>query len=172
MTLAIVESSSGAASAAAMNPAIDVGRRRQEQHPADDLVDLVQAEPEPGRDPEVAAAAADRPEQVGLGLGVDATELAVGGHDLGREQVVDGQAVLANQVPDAAAERDPADPDRAGVAEPGREAVRARPRSCIRAAVSPVSAQAVRPSTSMSSALMSERSSTIPPSETLWPATL
>ena len=53
------------------------------------------------------------------------SELAVGGDDLRGEQVVDGQAVLAHEEADAAAERDPADPDRAGVAEPGREAVRA-----------------------------------------------
>ena len=36
MTLAIVDSSSGAASAAAMNPATVSGGGRQEQHPADD----------------------------------------------------------------------------------------------------------------------------------------
>ena len=57
-------------------------------------------------------------------LGVDAEQLAVGGHDLGGEQGVDRQAVLADEVADAAAERDPADPDRAGVAEPDRQAVR------------------------------------------------
>ena len=79
---------------------------------------------EAGRDAEVAAAAADRPEQVR----VDArrrrrTQLAVGGHDLGGEQGVDRQAVLAHEVADAATERDPAEPDRARVAEAGRQAV-------------------------------------------------
>ena len=67
MTLAIVVSSSGAASAAAMNPATDVRRGRQDQHPAHDPVELVQPVLEPGRDAEVAAAATDRPEQVGVG---------------------------------------------------------------------------------------------------------
>ena len=64
MTLAIVDSSSGAASAAAMKPGDRLGRRRQDEHPADDRRQLVQPELEPGRDAEVAAAAADRPEQV------------------------------------------------------------------------------------------------------------
>ena len=109
MTLAIVDSSSGAASAAAMNPAIDLGRRRQDEHPADDAGELVEPELEARHDAEVAAAAADRPEQVGLVLGVDAAQLAVGRDDLGREQVVDRQAVLAHEVADAAAGRDPAD---------------------------------------------------------------
>ena len=46
-----------------------VRRRRQHEHPADDRADRVQAELEPGGDAEVAAAAADRPEQVRMGLG-------------------------------------------------------------------------------------------------------
>jgi hypothetical protein len=41
------------------------------------------------------------------------------GHDLGGQQVVDREAVLANEEPDAAAQRDPADADGAGVAEAG-----------------------------------------------------
>jgi hypothetical protein len=86
----------------------------------------VESEPQPGGHAEVAAAAADRPEQVGIGLGVDADEFAVGGDQLGGEQVVDRQAVLADQVADAAGEGDPADADRAGVAEPGRQAVGVR----------------------------------------------
>ena len=95
---------SGAASAASMNPRDRLGRGGQQQHPADDLGQLVEPELEPGHDPEVAAAAADRPEQVRLVLGVDQPDLAVGGHDLGGEQVVDRQAVLADEVADAAAE--------------------------------------------------------------------
>jgi len=39
-------------------------------------------------------------------------------------------------------------------------------------AVNPDSAQAVRPSTSISKAFISERSRTMPPSETLWPGML
>ena len=58
-------------------------------------------------------------------VGVDVQQLAVGGHDLGGEQAVDGQPVLADQVADAAAQRDAADADRAGVAEADGEAMRA-----------------------------------------------
>ena len=58
---------------------------------------------------EVAAAAAQRPEQVGVLVLARAHEPAVGEHDLGREQRVDRQAVVAHQPADAAAEREPAD---------------------------------------------------------------
>ena len=126
ITFAIVESSSGAASAAATNAAMTSGVAGRISSPPTTVVDLVQPELEAGRDPEVAAAATDRPEEVGMVLGVDVPELAVGRHDLGGEQVVDREAVLANEEPDAAAERDPADSDRAGVAEPGREAMARR----------------------------------------------
>ena len=92
----------------------------------------MEPEPEPGGDAEVAAPAADRPEEVGMRLVVDLEELAVRGHDLGGEQVVDRHAVLAREEADPAAERDAADADRARVAEAGREAVLARRRSCTR----------------------------------------
>ena len=96
----------------------------------------MQPELEAGRDPEVSAAAADRPEQVRVGLCVHAQQLAVRGHDLGGQQVIDRQAVLADEVSDPAAQRKPPDPDRAGVAEPGRQAVSCR-RRCIRRRSSP-----------------------------------
>ena len=54
MMVAIVESSSGAASASAMNDVITRGRR-QDQGAAHDRVDLVQPELEAGRHAEVAA---------------------------------------------------------------------------------------------------------------------
>ena len=157
MTFAIVDSSSGAACASAMNAAITSRRRGQDQHAAEDRADLVQPELEARRDAEVAAAPADRPEQVGVVVGIDAQQLAVGGHDLGGEQVVDRQAVLADEEADAAAERDAADPDRAGVAEAGGQAVLAGRRRCTR----PRSARS-RPrrsgrSTSISSARMSRQ---------------
>ena len=50
-------------------------RRRQDEHAADDPVQLVEPELEAGHDAEVAAAAADRPEQVGVRLGVHAQKL-------------------------------------------------------------------------------------------------
>ena len=50
--------------------------------------DRVELDLERGDDPEVAAAAAQRPEQVGLVVGVDAAELAVGGDELDRGDAV------------------------------------------------------------------------------------
>ena len=100
-----------------------VGRRRQDEHPARDRADGVEAELEPCRDAEVAAAAADRPEEIRMGLGIRAELLPVRGHDVGRQQVVDREAVLADEIAHAAAERDPADADGAGVAETRGEAV-------------------------------------------------
>ena len=44
-------------------------------------------------------------------LGVDVQPLALGGDQVDRAQVVDGQPVPAHQVAEAAAERQPADPD-------------------------------------------------------------
>ena len=101
-----------------------VDRRREQQHAAHHGVEGMESEPETGRHAEVPAAAADRPEQVGFVLGIHAVELAIGGHDLGGQQAVDREALLADEVPHAAAERDPSDPDRTRVAEPDPQAVR------------------------------------------------
>ncbi len=132
MTFAMVDSSSGAASAAAMNPAIDLGAGRQDQHAAHGRLERMQRVLEPGDDAEVPAAAADRPEQVRMMLGIDAQELAVGGHDVGGQERVDRQAVLADQIADTAAERDPADPHGPGVPEAGRQAVGGGRRRVLR----------------------------------------
>jgi hypothetical protein len=71
--------------------------------------DRVEAELELGDDAEVAAAAAQAPEQV-LILGLACPhELAIGGHEVDRLQLVDREPVLAHQPPDAAAEREPGD---------------------------------------------------------------
>ncbi len=72
-------------------------------------VHLVCPEPERGDDPEVAAAAAQRPEEVGVLVGARRHLTAVREHDLGVEQVVDAEAVLAREVPEPAAEREAAD---------------------------------------------------------------
>jgi hypothetical protein len=53
-------------------------------------------------------------------------ELAVGGHDLGGQQRIDRQAVLARQVADATAKGEAADADRAGVPEADGQPVRGR----------------------------------------------
>ena len=63
-----------------------VGRCREDEHPADDGIHVVQPELETGGHAEVASAAPDRPEEIRVGLGVRAQELAVGGHNFGRQQ--------------------------------------------------------------------------------------
>ena len=123
MTLAIVESSSGAASASAMNPAIVSGVAGRMSIPPTMVPtswsrywNLV-ATPKLPPPPRIAQ------NRSGWVLGIDAEELAVRGHDIGGEQVVDREPVLAAEVPDPPAEGDPAQPDRAGVPEPGGQAV-------------------------------------------------
>ena len=79
----------------------------------------MQPELERGDDAEVAPAAADRPEQVGVPVVRRTQHPAVGGDHFGGGQVVDGQAELARQPPHAAAQRQPPD---AGMADqPGRD---------------------------------------------------
>ena len=86
------------------------GGARVEHHPAEhqrpDRVELVL---ERRDDAEIAAAAPERPEQVRMLVGAGGDERAVGGDDVGREQVVAGEAVLAHQPAEAAAQRQPAD---------------------------------------------------------------
>src|SRR4029453_15033032 len=122
-TLAMPDSSSGGASAAAMKSAGTGGGGGRQTLPPDDPVQGVEPELEPGGHPEVAPAAADGPEQVGVGLVVGGEQPAVGGDDLGREQAVDGQPVLAGQVADSATQGQAADADRGGVAEAGDQPV-------------------------------------------------
>jgi hypothetical protein len=83
----------------------------------------VEPEPEAGRHAEVPAAAPDRPEEVGVRVGVHPEDLTVGGDQLGSQQRVDRQAVLPDQEADAATERDPPDADGPGVAEAGGQVV-------------------------------------------------
>src|SRR6266568_2869994 len=64
---------------------------------------------EGGRDAEVAAAAAQCPEQVLVLSGVCSDDPPVGGDDLHGQQVVDGEAVLAHQPAFSAAEGQPRD---------------------------------------------------------------
>src|SRR6476661_4526193 len=77
-------------------------------------------------DPEVAAAAAQAPEQVGVLALARGQEAAVGGDDVRRDQVVAGKAVLALEPADAAAERQTRDAGARDGAAGGREAERLR----------------------------------------------
>ena len=83
---------------------------------------------ERGHDPEVPAAAAQRPEQLGLVLGVGAHEVAVGGDELDRGHRVGLQAVLAGQPADPAAERVADDADVRRGAVQAREPELRQPR--------------------------------------------
>ena len=67
---------------------------------------------------EVAAAAPDAPEEVRVLTGADVAELAVGGDDIGGDEVVAGQAVLARQPADAAPQGEAGDA-RVGVGAAG-----------------------------------------------------
>ena len=84
---------------------------REEQRAGVQLIDRVHGELDRRHDPVVATAAAQRPEQVGVMLGVGANELAVGGDELDRRHRIALQAVLAGQPAHAAAERVARDPD-------------------------------------------------------------
>ena len=81
-----------------------------------------------GHDAEVAAAAAQRPEEVRVVLGVGAHEPAVGGDELERGHGVGLQAVLAGQPAHAAAERVAGDPDVRRRAVQARQTVSGEPR--------------------------------------------
>ena len=100
-----------------------VGRGREHDGAAHEPVHGMEAGREPRGDAEVAAAAAEAPEEVRLTLGVHRDDVAVRGDHLDCDEGVDGQAVLAHQPADAATQRQAADADRRGVAVGGREAV-------------------------------------------------
>ena len=84
----------------------------EQDRSAVDLAHRVQPELERRDDAEVAAAAADRPEQVVVLVLAGGELRPVGGDDLRRDEVVAGQADAARQVADPAAEREAADAGR------------------------------------------------------------
>ena len=67
-------------------PGNGVRRGGKDQHPADDLIHLVEPELEPGRHAEVSTAATNRPEEIGMVLRVDTKDLPVGCYQLGGEE--------------------------------------------------------------------------------------
>ncbi len=85
--------------------------------------DGVEREPERGDDAEVAAAASERPEQIGVFVGGRPDDAALGGHHFGGQQVVDGEPVFAHEEADAAAEGEPGDAGVAHDAAGGRQTV-------------------------------------------------
>ena len=83
-------------------------------------------------DAEVAAAAAERPEHVGVLVGGDREHLARRGDELDLAQRVDGEALLTHEPADAAAEGEAADAHVAGVARADRQAERCEDRGDVR----------------------------------------
>jgi hypothetical protein len=83
----------------------------EEQGPCVDLGDRQQVDVKGGDDRIAAAAAAQRPEQVGVVVGVDRSLLAVGGDDLDRIEAVAGEPVLAPEPAQPAAEGEADHPD-------------------------------------------------------------
>jgi hypothetical protein len=83
---------------------------RPEHRTGDDGgTDRVQREPERADDAEVPAAASQRPEQIGMVVRRCPDDVAVGGDHLCLQEVVDGEAVLAHEPADTAAEAEAAD---------------------------------------------------------------
>jgi hypothetical protein len=95
-----------------MQHLLRVGRGVHDQSTQHVGPDGMQSEHEPRDDAEVAAAAPDRPEEVRMLGRARAHEIPGCGHDLGRLEVVDGEAVLAAEPAEAAAEREPRDSGR------------------------------------------------------------
>ena len=93
-----------------------------EHRAAVDGVDRMQLEQEGGDDAEVAAPSPDGPEQVRVAVRARRDEAAVGQDDVGSQQVVDGQAVAARQVPQPTAEGQTADAGGRDDAARGRQA--------------------------------------------------
>ena len=102
----------------------DVGRALagEDHDPAvDHRADGLELELQRGDDAEVAAATAQPPEELGVAVGAGAHEAAVGGHDVGAHEVVAGQALLAHEPADAAAQGEARDAGGRDEAAGGRE---------------------------------------------------
>ena len=90
--------------------------------------DRIGAELERGDHPEVAAATANRPEQVGVFVGARRHDVSRGEHDLGGDEIVDRHPVAAHQPGEPAAQRQPRD---AGAGD--HAAGRGEPEDAVRA---------------------------------------
>src|SRR5262245_19304025 len=84
----------------------------------------MEAELERGDHAEIAAAAPQRPEQIGVLVLGRPQQLALGRYDVYSEQVVDREALLSHQPADATAEGEPGDSGMAHDSAGGGEAVR------------------------------------------------
>src|SRR5687767_7293054 len=75
------------------------------------------------RNPEVAAATANRPEQIRVLVGARAFDAAVRHNHLGRSQVIERQTVLRHQPAQTPTEREPRDARASDDAPGGRQTV-------------------------------------------------
>ena len=127
---------------------------RQDQRAGVDLGDRQQVEVQRGDDRVAAAAAAQRPEEVGVVVGVDPPLLAVGGDELDRVHAVAGEPVAAPEPAQPAAERvaDDAHVGR-GAGQRAQALAPGRPRASSSAST-PASTRAVCASASISTPRM------------------
>ena len=100
MTLANADSSSGAPSASATNAEITSAVAGRISSPPTTVSTACSRNRNRVATPKLPPPPQDRPEQLGMGLGVDLKDLPVRGDHLGREQIVDGEAVFADEEPD------------------------------------------------------------------------
>ena len=121
-TLAIVESSSGAASAASRKPVITSGVAGSIIIPPTISEISWSRSVKRVATPKLLSPPRSAQKRSGSDSSRHLDHLAIGGHQLNGEQVVDRQAVLAGQEADAAGQRDAAEPDRPGIAQPGHQA--------------------------------------------------
>ena len=93
--------------------------RVQDDPARHDGADGVQTILEGGHQAQIAAAAAQAPEQVGVVGGARRQQAAVGGDDVGRQEIVDDETALAHQPAETAPEREAGNPRRRDLT-PGR----------------------------------------------------
>ena len=167
ITFAIVVSSSGAACASAMNAAIVSGVAGRKSSPPTTVPTSWSRRCRRVATPKLPPPPRIAQKQIGVMLVVDVQHLTVGGHDLGGEQGIDREPVRPGEEPDATAERDATDADRAANRRT-RSRGRARPPPpCTRRRSVPSRAHAARAPASISSERMSTRSITSASSITL-----
>ena len=128
MTLAIVDSSSGASAAAAMKPATVSAVAGRISIPPTVVGTSWSAYWNRVTTPKLPPPPRIAQNRSGCESASTWRSLAVGRDDLRREQRVDRQAELAHEIADPATHRDPADADGPGVAEPDGQAVLAERR--------------------------------------------
>src|SRR5262249_48837033 len=79
---------------------------------------------ESSHDAKVTASTPDCPEEIRMRVGVDLEQVAVCSDNFGRQKIVNGHTKFSYQESDTATERDPANPNRASITEPGSKTMR------------------------------------------------